>query len=191
MNSTLILGCLVIGLPLIVICALYSLYASIISSKNAVFEALSGIDVQLKKRHDLIPNVLTIAKKFMEHEKELFGKITELRTAAMEAKKGSKEKFEAEAKLDAQLASLMVNVENYPELKSDSTMMHAMQTYNEVEENISAARRFYNSSLTQLKNKVEIFPGCLFSSCAGEALTYSYFKTDEASKASVSAASYL
>ena len=191
MNSTLILGCLVIGLPLIVICALYSLYASIISSKNAVFEALSGIDVQLKKRHDLIPNVLTIAKKFMEHEKELFGKITELRTAAMNAKKGSKEKFEAEAKLDAQLASLMVNVENYPALKSDETMMHAMRTYNEVEENISAARRFYNSSLTQLKNKVEIFPGCLFASCAGEALTYSYFKTDEESKAPVSAASYL
>lgn len=189
MNS--IFLCLVVGLPLIIIGMLYSLYASIISSKNSVFEALSGIDVQLKKRHDLIPNILTVAKKFMEHEKELFGNITELRTAAMNAKKGSKERFEAEAKLDAQLSSLMVNVENYPELKSDATMVQAMQTYNEVEENISAARRFYNSSLTQLKNKVEIFPGCLFAACAGEALTYSYFKTDEASKAPVNAANYL
>ena len=170
---------------------LYSLYASVIKNKNAVLEALSGIDVQLRKRYDLIPNVLTIAKKFMEHENELFGKITELRTKAINSKLGSKEKFEAEAALDTQMKALMVNVENYPTLKSDATMVQAMQTYNEVEEHIAAARRFYNSALTQLRNYIQIFPGSLFASQAGTTAQFSYFETDEASKKSVNATDYL
>ena len=75
---------------------LYSLYVGVIKNKNAVREALSGIDVQLKKRHDLVPNILTIAKKFMEHENEIFTKVTELRTQAMNAPSGSKAKFAAQ-----------------------------------------------------------------------------------------------
>ena len=118
---------------------LYSCYVNVVKSKNQVLEALSGIDVQLRKRYDLIPNILTIAQKFMEHEKEIFSKITELRTQAANAKIGSKEKFQAENALDTQMKALMVNVENYPALKSDATMVQAMQTYNEVEEHISAA----------------------------------------------------
>ena len=121
---------LVVGIGIVLL--LYSLYATVIKNKNAVLEALSGIDVQLRKRYDLIPNLLTIAKKFMEHENELFGKITELRSKAINSKIGTREKFKAEAELDAQLKALMVNVENYPALKSDATMMQAMQTYNEV-----------------------------------------------------------
>ena len=170
---------------------IYSLYASVIKNKNTVLEALSGIDVQLRKRYDLIPNLLTIAKKFMEHENELFGKITELRSKAINSKLGSKEKFRAEAELDTQLKALMVNVENYPALKSDATMVQAMQTYNEVEEHISAARRFYNSALTQLRNSIQIFPGSIFAACAGEAANLSYFETDAASRQPVNARDYL
>ncbi len=170
---------------------LYGAYTNVIKSKNTLLEALSGIDVQLRKRYDLIPNILTIAKKFMEHETELFGKITELRTNAIKAKLGSKEKFSTEAQLDSVLSSLMVNVENYPMLKSDATMVQAMQTYNEVEENISAARRFYNSALTQLRNSIQIFPGSLFASCAGETKDFSYYETDKASREPVSASSIL
>ncbi len=186
-NSVLIFAIIAV----ICLLVLYSLYVSVIRAKNAVFEALSGIDVQLRKRYDLIPNVLTIAKKFMEHEKDLFDRITELRTKAMNAKSGSREKFETEAVLDAQLKSFIVNAENYPALKSDSAMVQAMAAYNEVEEHISAARRFYNSALTELKNKIEIFPGSLFASYAGEAGKYSYYKTDASSKAPVNAGSYL
>ncbi len=189
MVTTLLITAIV--LAVICILGLYSLYTSVIKSKNAVFEALSGIDVQLKKRYDLIPNVLTIAKKFMEHEKGLFDRITELRTQAMSMKSGSKEKFEAEAALASELKSFMINVENYPTLKSDATMVQAMATYNEVEEHIAAARRFYNSALTELKNRIEIFPGSLFASYAGEAAKYSYFETDAASKAPVNANNYL
>ena len=187
--STLSIAILVISVVLLF--SLYGIYCSVIKNKNMTLEALSGIDVQLRKRYDLIPNVLTIAKKFMEHEEELFGKIVELRSQAINAKLGSKAKFEAEAALDTQLKALMVNVENYPTLKSDATMVQAMKTYNEVEENIAAARRFYNSALTQLRNSVQIFPGSLFANCAGEVANFSYFETDAASKAPINAANYL
>lgn len=176
---------------LVIIIGLYGLYVNVIKAKNAVLEALSSIDVQLKKRYDLIPNILTIAKKFMEHERGIFEKITELRSMAMKAPSGSQEKFKAEAMLDTQLKALMVNVENYPTLKSDATMVQAMQTYNEVEEHIAAARRFYNSALTQLRNYIQIFPGSLFASQAGTTAQFSYFETDEASKKSVNATDYL
>lgn len=176
---------------LVILFSIYGLYVKVIKSKNSVLEALSSIDVQLRKRYDLIPNILTIAQKFMEHETELFNQITELRTKAINAQSGTKAKFEAEAKLDAQLRALMVNVENYPTLKSDATMVQAMATYNEVEEHISAARRFYNSALTQLKNVIEIFPGNLFASFAGQTSSFSYFETEEAAKAPINAANYL
>ena len=170
---------------------LYSLYATVVKNKNAVLEALSGIDVQLRKRYDLIPNLLTIAKKFMEHENELFGKITELRSKAINSEIGTREKFKAEAELDAQLKALMVNVENYPALKSDATMVQAMQTYNEVEEHISAARRFYNSALTQLRNSIQIFPGSIFAACAGNTANLSYFETDEVSRKPINAKDFM
>ena len=170
---------------------LYSLYVGVIKNKNAVREALSGIDVQLKKRHDLVPNILTIAKKFMEHENEIFTKVTELRTQAMNAPSGSKAKFAAEGLLDNMMSQLLVSVENYPQLKSDATMTQAMQTYNEVEEHISAARRFYNSALTQLRNSVMIFPGSLFAGMASEEMQYSYFEAAETDKAAIDASAYL
>lgn len=170
---------------------LYMTYVNVIKSKNNVMEALSGIDVQLKKRHDLVPNILTIAKKYMEHEREIFEKIAEMRAQALNSRSGSKEKFAAEAQLDGLMSRFMVNVENYPELKADSTMLHAMTTYNEVEEHIAAARRFYNSSLTQVRNCIQIFPGSLFAGLAAEVLGYSYFETDEASRQPVSASQYL
>ena len=182
---------ILIGVVVVFVFYFYSLYVSIIKNKNTTLEALSGIDVQLRKRYDLIPNLLTIAKKFMEHENELFEKIVSLRSQAINSKLGSKEKFEAEAALDSQLKALMVNVENYPTLKSDATMEQAMKTYNEVEENIAASRRFYNSALTQLKNSIEIFPGCLFASCAGEVGSFSYFETDAKSREPINASQYL
>ena len=176
---------------LAVLCILYSCYVTVIRCKNSVLEALSGIDVQLKKRHDLVPNILTIAKRFMEHEKEIFENITELRSRAMSANSGTKEKFAAEAKLDNLMSQLLVNVENYPELKSDSMMVQAMTTYNEVEEHIAAARRFYNSALTQIRNTVQIFPGSLFANLATDVMGYSYFEATEADRAAVDASAYL
>lgn len=176
---------------LVVVAILYSLYRSVIIAKNNVLEALSGIDVQLKKRHDLVPNILTIAKKFMEHENELFEKVTELRSQAMKAPSGTKAKFAAESMLDKAMSQLLVSVENYPELKSNDTMLQAMRTYNEVEEHIAAARRFYNSALTQVRNTVQIFPGSLFAGFVADVINYSYFEASDEDRAPVDAGSIL
>lgn len=180
-----------IGLVVVAAFGLYSVYAGVIRNKNSVREALSGIDVQLKKRHDLVPNILAIAKKYMEYERGVLEKVTELRAQAMKAPSGSKAKFEAEGMLDNLMGQLMVSVENYPQLKADQTMIQAQQTYNEVEEHIAAARRFYNSALTQLRNSVMIFPGSLFAGLAVEEMQYSYFEATEADKAPVDASAYL
>jgi len=191
MSGFMILFVVPVVIVLVFIGILYNLYVGVIKNANQAREALSGIDVQLKKRHDLIPNILTIAQKFMEHERGIFEEVTKLRTQALNAKSGSKEKFQLEGELNSKLGQIMVQVENYPQLKSDATMTQAMQTYNEVEEHISAARRFYNSALTQLRNSITIFPSNIFAGFAGDARDFQFFSTDEASKAPVNASSYL
>lgn len=142
----------------------YFIYVSLIKKKNDVKEAFSGMDVQLKKRYDLIPNILFIANKFMEHERELLTNITKLRTEATKLPADiakAEEKIKLDSEIKTMMGQLMVAVENYPNLKSDQTMIQAMQTYNEQEEHIAAARRFYNSAVKELNNAVEIFPSSL------------------------------
>ena len=147
-----------------IIIAIYLIYVSLIKKKNNVKEAFSSIDVQLKKRYDLIPNILFIANKFMEHERELLTNITKLRAEAAKIPADmtkAQEKIDLDSKISSMMGQLMVSVENYPQLKSDQTMMQAMQTYNEQEEHIAAARRFYNAAVKELNNAVEIFPSSL------------------------------
>lgn len=184
---------------LIIILALLALaylwYASLIGKRNKAREALSTIDVQLKQRFDLIPNILKVAKRFLEHEQTLLTDITALRTKA-EGGYNPRDAAEVREHLDAvqqlsrKMGQLMVTVENYPTLKSDQTMLQAMQTYNEVEAQISAARRFYNSAVTSLNNAVEIFPGNIIAGIAG-VQAMPFFETEEASRAPVDANQYL
>ena len=147
-----------------IVVVLYAWYAAIVKRRNRVAEALAGIDVHLQQRHDLIPNVLVIARRFMEHERTLLNEITELRGKAHQqigerdfAKVG--EKFSAESRLGEQMGRLLALSENYPALRSDGPMIEAQRTYTEVETNIAAARRFYNASVADLANAVQIFPG--------------------------------
>ena len=149
-----------------IIIAIYLIYVSLIKKKNNVKEAFSSIDVQLKKRYDLIPNILFIANKFMEHERELLTNITKLRAEASKIPADmtkAQEKIDLDSKISSMMGQLMVSVENYPQLKSDQTMIQAMQTYNEQEEHIAAARRFYNAAVKDLNNAVEIFPSSLIA----------------------------
>ena len=155
---------IIFGVILLLLILLYFLYARIIRNKNNVFEALAGIDVQLKNRSNLIPNVLTIAKKFMNHEKDLIENVTKLRTKENQSYDKTdptsiKDHISAAATLGSELGKVMISVEAYPELKSNETMIQAQLTYNEVEAKIAAARRFYNSAVSQLNNSIEIFPG--------------------------------
>lgn len=188
-------GTIVIIIAFIIIFLLYFLYARIIKNKNKAYEALAGIDVQIKNRSNLIPNILQIAKKFMEHEKELISSVTELRTKTDKDYDSNdaaavKEHMQSASALGAQMGQLMISVEAYPDLKSDQTMQQAQLSYNEVETKIAAARRFYNSAVGQLNNSIEIFPGSIIARYAN-ASVMPFYEVDEASKAPVDASSIL
>lgn len=190
--SCIILIVAVLVVLLLLLIPLYTMYVSLIRKKNKVRESMGGIDVQLKKRYDLIPNILVIANKFMEHERGLITEITNLRTQASNLR-ADRDTISKKLDLDTQIANkmgqLMVNVENYPQLKSDQTMIQAMQTYSEVEEHIAAARRFYNSAVNDLNNSVEIFPSSVIAS-ALNIKAYPFFEAEESAKKSVNAADF-
>lgn len=187
------LGLIIVVVAIVLVVAIvYGLYVKLIQKKNKVKEAMSGIDVQLKKRYDLIPNILTIAKKFMEHERGLIEDITKLRTQAAGLRTTTDtvtEKINLDNAIASKMGELMVNVENYPQLKSDQTMIQAMQTYAEVEEHIAAARRFYNSAVNDLNNAVEIFPSSVIASALA-IKACPYFEVEEAAKQSINASEY-
>lgn len=158
----------IIGLVLLV--AIFSIYINLIKKKNTVAEAFASIDVQLKKRYDLIPNILAIASKFMEHERNLMNSITELRGQAMRIPadmKHAKTKLELDNKITNLIGQLNITAENYPQLKSDQAMVNAMRVYNSTEERIAAARRYYNAAVKDLNNSVEIFPSSIVANLLG------------------------
>lgn len=190
MNLTLIIG-LVVGAVFLFSC--YATYVSVIQKKNKVQDAFSSIDVQLKMRYDLIPNILKIANKYMEHERELLTKVTELRTQAMNIPDNMEnigKKLEVDSKIKDLMGQIMVSVENYPNLKADQTMITAMQTYNEVEAHIAAARRFYNSAVLELNNACEIFPSSIFAAMVG-AKKQEFFKASEVEREAIDAGNFL
>ena len=177
----------------VVAAVLYLLYVSLIQKRNRLKESASGIDVQLKKRYDLIPNLMTMAAKYMEHEKSLMEEITKLRSEAMNVdfNVDPSKKFELDNLLSQRLNDFKLSAENYPDMKSNQTMLNAMESLNAVEEDIAAARRFYNSNVTELKNAVEIFPSSLIAKMIGIKLDMPYFEAEEAAKKSVNAQSFL
>ncbi len=180
-------------LVFLVVCWIYCVYVGLIRKRNKAMEAFSSIDVQLKKRYDLVPNILTIAQRFMEHERGLMEEITKLRTQLKDLP-ANLENIDRKIALDGQLADKMgqiiVAVENYPQLKSDQTMITAIQSYNEVEEHISAARRFYNSAANELKNAVEIFPSSLIARMIN-VKSVDFFKITEKESQPINAANFL
>jgi len=157
---------IVLGILIVLVIWLIGMYNSLVSKKNKVKEAFASIDVQLKKRYDLIPNILTIAQKFMEHERGLLENITALRAQAIQIPDGVDNigtKLQLDGQISKQMGQLMVNMENYPQIKADQTMIQSMQTYNEVEEHIAAARRFYNAAVLDMNNACEMFPSSMIA----------------------------
>lgn len=148
--------CISIGIVVfIVICGIYN---TLISKRNKVLEAAAGIDVQLKKRFDLLPNLVNIASKYMEHEKEVLEKIVSLRKEAIKSVD-----LEKKLALDEKISGLLVTFENYPDLKANTTMLNLMRTNSEIEEHIAAARRFFNSAVLDFNNAVSVFPNSFFA----------------------------
>ena len=176
---------------LAVIAVFYIIYVSLIRKKNKVKEASSGIDVQLKKRYDTIPNLLALAAKYMSFEEKLLEEITQLRTQAMENSflKNPQESVKLENKLSNKLKEFTVSVENYPDLKSSQPMIQAMATLSDVEENIAAARRFYNAAVYDLNNAVEIFPSSIIANMLHIKQAV-FFETSEDEKKAINAGDY-
>ena len=134
-----------------------AVYNGLIRLKNRVDEAWSDIDVQLKRRYDLIPNLVNTVKGYASHERELFEKVTEARTAAMGAQTPH-DKEQAENMLSGTLKSLFAVAENYPDLKANQNFLELQRELTDTEDKIQASRRFYNGNVRDFNTKIEMFP---------------------------------
>lgn len=143
---------------IILIIILAYLYNSLINKKNQVENIFASVDVQLKKRYDLLPNLVASVKEYMNHEKQLLEKITQLRTQAIKPKLSDDEKIQLDSKISSALGSIMVAVEDYPELKLNENILNLQLILNEIEDKISASRRAYNQAVTDYNNAIEMIP---------------------------------
>jgi LemA protein len=135
---------------------------SIIRMRNQCDEAWSGIDVQLKRRHDLVPNLVESVKGYATHERETFEKVTQARAAAMQAS-GPAEASKAEGALTAALGGLRVVAEQYPQLRATENFQKLQNSLSELEDEIQASRRIYNSNVQVYNTRIQQFPGSLIA----------------------------
>ncbi len=148
---------ILIGLAVAILFAVL-LYNFLVSRKNQVDNISASVDALLKKRYDLIPNLVASVKEYMEYEKDLLEKVTKLRSKALDRNLDEIQKIETDQEISKLLGDIFVAVENYPELKADKNILHLQHTLNEIEEQISAARRAYNQAVTDYNNAIEMFP---------------------------------
>lgn len=147
-----------IGIIVAVIVVIALMFNSLVGKKNQVTNVFGTIDALLKKRYDLLPKLITTVKEYMKHERELLEKVTELRAKAVSGNLSDDEQVDLDNKISKMLGGIMVAVENYPDLKASENFMQLQRTMNEVEEQISAARRAYNAAVTDYNNAVEMLP---------------------------------
>jgi LemA protein len=159
---------IIIFLVIIVALALFliSIYNALIRLRNQVKNAWSQIDVQLKRRHDLIPNLIETVKGYMKHERDTLENITRYRSQAMEA--GSVgEKSKAEGLLSGALGQLRVQIENYPDLKANQNFLSLQEELTATENRISFARQAYNDQVLFFNNKIQMFPSNIVAGMFG------------------------
>src|SRR5215211_3093600 len=151
--AIIVIAVLIIVLILIVI----GLNNSMIGARNRVDEAWSGIDVQLKRRHDLVPNLVESVKGYAQHEQATFEKVTQARAAASQA----------EGMLSQALGGLRVVAEQYPELRATENFQQLMRNLSELEDEIQASRRIYNSNVQSYNTKIQVFPNSVIANQGG------------------------
>ncbi len=140
------------------------LYNSLVGKKNQVQNVFASIDTLLKKRYDLIPNLIATVKTYMQHERGTLTEITELRAKAISGNITDDQKVDLDNKVTKALGGIMVAVENYPDLKANQNFMQLQRSLTEIEEQISAARRAYNASVTDYNNAIEMVPTNILAS---------------------------
>ncbi|MBO7099583.1 MAG: LemA family protein [Bacteroidaceae bacterium] len=158
---------IVVGvIVLILIFWVIGIYNNLVALRNNRENAFANIEVQLKQRYDLIPNLVNTVKGYAEHEKGLLERITQARTAAMGAT-NLNDKIEAENALSSALAGLKVSVEAYPDLKANQNFMQLQSELADIENKLAAVRRFFNSATKELNTGVQSFPAVLFANMFG------------------------
>jgi LemA protein len=149
---------IVIGIILVIIIWVISVYNTLVRLRNRRQNAFADIDVQLRQRHDLVPQLVETVKGYATHERELLMKVTQARTAAMSAT-AIDDKIHAEQQLTAALQGLRVQVEAYPDLKANQNFLQLQEELSDIENKLAASRRFFNAATTEYNNSVESFPG--------------------------------
>lgn len=162
--STQFIILLAIGAACVMACVF--IYNNLVQLRNNRENAFANIDVQLQQRHDAIQQLVSTVKGFAAQEKEVLERVTNARTAAMNAT-GINEKIEAENALSSALAGLKVSVEAYPDLKSNQNFMHLQGEIADIENKLSASRRYFNSATKELNNGVQTFPAVLLAGLFG------------------------
>lgn len=153
---------IILVIAIVVIIWLVVVYNGLVRRKTRANEAWADIEVQLKRRHNLIPNLVETVKGYAVHEKEVLERVTQSRTQAMQAK-GKAEKAASENNLKDALKSILAVAENYPDLKANRNFLHLQEELSDTEDKIQAARRFYNSNVRDYNIKLEVFPNNLIA----------------------------
>ncbi len=178
--SPLIIVLIVVGVLIVWVIALYN---GLITLRNRTKEAWSDIDVQLKRRHDLIPNLIESVKGYMKHEQGLLENITKARSAAMAAQSSGNtaELAKQEGMLGNLLGGLRVAVEAYPDLKANQNMAQLMDELSDTENKIQASRRFYNGMVRDFNTKIETFPNNMIAGML-KFEKYNFFEIEDAAE---------
>ena len=170
MYSLLSIGIMIFGVLifLVILCAIYVgiTYNSLVKTRNIVLEAFSTMDVYLKKRWDLVPNLVEVVKGYAKHEKETFMQITSLCTTSYDQLSAEK-KINVNEQLTQGLSKIMAIAENYPELKASQNFLDLSQNLARVEEDIANSRKYYNGAVRKMNTKVQMFPSNLVASMFG------------------------
>lgn len=157
---------IILAIAVVIVVWLVAVYNSLVRKKNRAKEAWSDIDVQLKRRYNLIPNLVNTVRGYASHERELFEKVTRARAAAISAK-GVGEQAKAENALSQTLKTLFAVSENYPQLKAAGNFLELQRELRDSEDKIQAARRFYNGNVRDLAIKIESFPSNIVAKLFG------------------------
>ncbi|WP_319522567.1 LemA family protein [uncultured Desulfosarcina sp.] len=143
------------------------LYNNLVGKKNQVATAFSSIDVLIKKRFDLIPNLTKMVKRYMQHEVDVLTRVTEMRAKAISGQMSDADTVAMDREVSSAIGKIMVAAENYPDLKASENFINLQASLNEVEEQISAARRAYNASVKDYNNALEMFPSNIVARLMG------------------------
>lgn len=170
-----------LGIAALVVIWVIATYNGLVKLRNMAREAWSGIDVQLKRRSDLIPNLVETVKGYAGHEKNTLDDVTRARTAVVNAGEGTAERIKAENMLTSTLRSLFAVAEAYPDLKANTNFLQLQGELSKMEDEIQMSRRYYNGSARNLNNAVQQFPGMLIAGPLGFSVL-PYYEADESER---------